>query len=97
MQTTGKIKVFNFINLLKFIHFKAIAVTKASSSYWEGKVDNEQLQRVYGISFPDPKQLKQWRVLQEEAARRDHRKLGRDQELFMFNPMSPGSVWEKLD
>jgi threonyl-tRNA synthetase len=69
-----------------------MAITKASSSLWEGRADAERLQRVYGISFPDSKQLKQWRHLQEEAAKRDHRKLGRDQELFMFNPMSPGTV-----
>lgn len=83
-----------FFHFFKF-NFQAIAVTKASSSFWEGKAENETLQRVYGISFPDPKQLKQWRELQEEAARRDHRKLGRDQELFMFNSLSPGSVWRK--
>ena len=72
---------------------KAMAITKASSSLWEGRADAERLQRVYGISFPDSKQLKQWRHLQEEAAKRDHRKLGRDQELFMFNPMSPGTAF----
>uniref|UniRef100_A0A914HFJ7 threonine--tRNA ligase n=1 Tax=Globodera rostochiensis TaxID=31243 RepID=A0A914HFJ7_GLORO len=72
---------------------KAIAVTKASCAHWEGNVNAEQLQRVYGISFPDTKQLKQWRTLQEEAAKRDHRKLGRDQELFIFHPLSPGSAF----
>jgi threonyl-tRNA synthetase len=36
-------------------------------------------QRIYGISFPDPKQLKEWKALQEEAAKRDHRKIGREQ------------------
>jgi len=66
---------------------KAVAVTKASSSYWEGKADAEQLQRVYGISFPDNKQLKEWQKLQEEAAKRDHRKIGRDQDLFFFHPL----------
>lgn len=48
-----------------------------SSTYWEGKVDAETLQRVYGISFPDTKQLKEWKFQQEEAAKRDHRKIGR--------------------
>ncbi|KAK6051387.1 threonine--tRNA ligase, partial [Cooperia oncophora] len=72
---------------------KAMQITKASASYWEGKADAESLQRVYGISFPDPKQLKEWQKFQEEAAKRDHRKLGRDQELFFFNPLSPGSAF----
>lgn len=48
-----------------------------SSTYWEGKADAESLQRVYGISFPDAKQLKEWEKFQEEAAKRDHRKIGR--------------------
>ncbi|CAG2182636.1 unnamed protein product, partial [Oppiella nova] len=57
---------------------KAFKVTKSSSSYWEGKADAESLQRIYGISFPDSKQLKEWQRIQEEAAKRDHRKLGRE-------------------
>lgn len=64
-----------------------------SSTYWEGKADAETLQRVYGISFPDPKQLKEWEKFQEEAAKRDHRKIGREQELFFFNELSPGSCF----
>lgn len=51
------------------------------------------MQRVYGISFPDPKQLKEWEKFQEEAAKRDHRKIGRDQELFFFHEWSPGSCF----
>ncbi|KAK7116535.1 threonine--tRNA ligase 1, cytoplasmic-like isoform X1 [Littorina saxatilis] len=72
---------------------KAMAVTKNSSTYWEGKADAETLQRIYGISFPDPKQLKEWKQFQEEAAKRDHRKIGRDQELFFFHELSPGSCF----
>lgn len=72
---------------------KALALTKNSATYWEGKSDAESLQRIYGISFPDPKQLKEWKQLQEEAAKRDHRKLGRDQELFFFHELSPGSCF----
>lgn len=48
-----------------------------SSTYWEGKSDMETLQRIYGISFPDPKMLKEWEKFQEEAKNRDHRKIGR--------------------
>ncbi|ODM98921.1 Threonine--tRNA ligase, cytoplasmic, partial [Orchesella cincta] len=72
---------------------KALALTKNSATYWEGKNDAESLQRIYGISFPDPKQLKEWKHLQEEAAKRDHRKLGREQELFFFHELSPGSCF----
>ena len=48
-----------------------------SATYWEGKAEAESLQRIYGISFPDTKQLKEWKQFQEEAAKRDHRKIGR--------------------
>uniref|UniRef100_A0A8C2ZY42 threonine--tRNA ligase n=1 Tax=Cyclopterus lumpus TaxID=8103 RepID=A0A8C2ZY42_CYCLU len=64
-----------------------------SSTYWEGKADMETLQRIYGISFPDPKMLKEWEKFQEEAKNRDHRKLGRDQDLFFFHDLSPGSCF----
>lgn len=69
---------------------KAMKVHKNSSTYWEGKADMETLQRIYGISFPDSKMLKEWEKFQEEAKNRDHRKLGREQELFFFHELSPG-------
>lgn len=73
---------------------KALKVVKNSSTYWEGKCEAESLQRVYGISFPDNKLMKEWKVFQEEAAKRDHRKIGIQQELFFFNEMSAGScLW----
>ncbi|KAK7934379.1 hypothetical protein WMY93_005275 [Mugilogobius chulae] len=53
----------------------------------------ETLQRIYGISFPDPKMLKEWEKFQEEAKNRDHRKLGREQDLFFFHELSPGSCF----
>ncbi|KAJ1359286.1 Threonine--tRNA ligase 1, cytoplasmic [Parelaphostrongylus tenuis] len=74
-------------------NIKTMLITKSSSSYWEGKADAESLQRVYGIIFPDAKQLKDWQKLQEEAAKRDHRRLGKEQELFFFNHLSPGSAF----
>lgn len=55
----------------------SVCVCKNSSTYWEGKADMETLQRIYGISFPDSKMLKEWEKFQEEAKNRDHRKLGR--------------------
>ncbi|KAL7989103.1 hypothetical protein Chor_008022, partial [Crotalus horridus] len=72
---------------------KALKIHKNSSTYWEGKSDMETLQRVYGISFPDAKMLKEWEKFQEEAKNRDHRKIGRDQELFFFHELSPGSCF----
>jgi len=72
---------------------KAMKLTKLSSSYWQGKAENDSLQRVYGISFPDPKQLKEWEIIQVEAAKRDHRNVGKVQELFFFHPLSPGSCF----
>uniref|UniRef100_A0AAX7V004 threonine--tRNA ligase n=1 Tax=Astatotilapia calliptera TaxID=8154 RepID=A0AAX7V004_ASTCA len=72
---------------------KALKIHKNSSTYWEGKADMETLQRIYGISFPDPKMLKDWEKFQEEAKNRDHRKLGREQDLFFFHDLSPGSCF----
>eukprot|EP00056_Hartaetosiga_gracilis_P001234 m.43362 g.43362 ORF g.43362 m.43362 type:complete len:739 (+) comp10555_c0_seq1:271-2487(+) len=72
---------------------KAFAVTKNSSAYWEGNSDAENLQRIYAISFPSKPQLNEWKKLMEEAAKRDHRKIGKDQELFFFDDISPGSCF----
>jgi threonyl-tRNA synthetase len=72
---------------------KAFEVTKASSSYWLGSVDNDSLQRVYGVSFPDTKMMKQYLTMVEEAKKRDHRLLGTKQELFFFHELSPGSCF----
>jgi threonyl-tRNA synthetase len=72
---------------------KAFEVWKNSSAYWLGKAENDSLQRVYGISFPSEKLLKEWRHFQEEAAKRDHRNVGKHQELFFFHQLSPGSCF----
>ncbi|XP_052794807.1 threonine--tRNA ligase 1, cytoplasmic-like isoform X2 [Mya arenaria] len=72
---------------------KSMAITKNSATYWEGKADAESLQRIYGISFPDSKLMKEWKHFQEEAAKRNHRKIGVEQELFFFHELSPGSCF----
>ncbi|KAI3763563.1 hypothetical protein L2E82_13497 [Cichorium intybus] len=72
---------------------KAIACLKASAAYWRGNKDRESLQRVYGISYPDQKRLKEYIALLEEAKKYDHRELGKKQELFFFHPLSPGSCF----
>jgi threonyl-tRNA synthetase len=64
---------------------------KASASYFLGDQSNDTLQRIYGVSFPDKKLMDEHLKYLEEAAKRDHRKIGLDQELFFFNQLSPGS------
>jgi len=72
---------------------KAFQIMKNSASYFLGDAKNDSLQRIYGVSFPDKKQLEEHKVYLEEAAKRDHRKLGKEQELFFFHDMSPGSCF----
>jgi threonyl-tRNA synthetase len=56
---------------------KAFKVTKNSAAYWLGKNTNDDLQRVYGVAFPDKKQLAEYVRIQEELAKRDHRNVGK--------------------
>ena len=60
----------------------AFALTAVASAYYKGDEKNPQLQRIYGIAFPTAGELEKWRVMQEEARQRDHRKLGRELQLF---------------
>ncbi|KAJ2401684.1 threonyl-tRNA synthetase [Coemansia sp. RSA 2559] len=72
----------------------AFAVMKNSASYFLGDSENDSLQRVYGISFPDKKKMVEHKKFLEEAAQRDHRKIGEQQELFFFHgKLSPGSAF----
>ncbi|XP_010455043.1 PREDICTED: threonine--tRNA ligase, mitochondrial 1 [Camelina sativa] len=72
---------------------KAFKCLRASSAYWRGTKDRESLQRVYGISYPDQKQLKKYLQFLEEAKKYDHRLLGQKQELFFSHHLSPGSYF----
>ncbi|GAB4858821.1 hypothetical protein Ancab_010299 [Ancistrocladus abbreviatus] len=72
---------------------KAFCCLKASSAYWRGDRNRESLQRVYGISYPDSKRLKEYLKQLEEAKKYDHRLLGAKQELFFCHPLSPGSCF----
>ncbi|KAK3720590.1 threonyl-tRNA synthetase [Vermiconidia calcicola] len=72
---------------------KAFEIMKNSASYFLGDAKNDSLQRIYGVSFPDKKQLEEHKHMLEEAAKRDHRKIGQDQELFFFHQLSPGSCF----
>lgn len=87
----------SFLDLCKGGHIdnigkiKAIKLLKVSSSYWRGDSKNDQLQRIYGISFPSESMLKEYLHRLEEAEKRDHRKIGKDLDLFSFHPESPGA------
>ncbi|CAG8585229.1 6274_t:CDS:10 [Diversispora eburnea] len=72
---------------------KALEVTKNSSSYFLGDASNDSLQRIYGISFPDSKQMTEYKNFVAEAAKRYHKKVGQEQELFFFDELSPGSCF----
>ncbi|MDR4228606.1 threonine--tRNA ligase [Bacillus mojavensis] len=69
---------------------KAFKLTRVSGAYWRGDSQNEVLQRVYGIAFQKKKDLEAHLHMLEEAAKRDHRKLGKQLELFMFSEEAPG-------
>jgi len=68
----------------------AIRLTNASGAYWRGVESNPMLTRIYGTSFPDDQQLAEFFERQEEAKRRDHRKLGRELDLVSFHEEAPG-------
>jgi len=72
---------------------QAVKLLKVAGAYWKGNEKNKMLQRIYGISFPDKKQLKEFIGLQEEAQKRDHRKIGKALDLFSFHPASAGCVY----
>ncbi len=77
-------------HLLSTGKIKAIKILSSSSAYWRGDEKRESLQRIYGISFPKASMLDEHIKMLEEAAKRDHRKLGKELELFMLAPEGPG-------
>ena len=64
---------------------KAVKITSVAGAFWRGDAEREQMTRVYGISFPKKKMLDEYLVMLEEAKKRDHRKIGKEMELFMFS------------
>lgn len=91
VESTGKIKTFKIL--------------KASGAYWKGDSKNKQLQRIYGISFSSNTELKEYLTKIEEAQKRDHRKIGRELDLYSFQEEAPGMpffhskgtyIWNKL-
>ena len=72
---------------------KAFKLTKVSGAYWRGDSNNEMLQRIYGTCWSSKKELDDYLHRLEEAEKRDHRKLGKEMDLFHFREESPGSVF----
>jgi threonyl-tRNA synthetase len=68
-------------------------LTKISGAYWRGDSKNEQLQRIYGTAWASKKDLRTYLIMMEEAEKRDHRRLGRELELFHFHEEAPGAVF----
>ena len=89
----------DFIDLCRGPHvpdtgkLKAFKLTKIAGAYWRGDSNNEMLQRIYGTAWADPKDLKAYLHRLEEAEKRDHRKLGRQLDLFHFQEEAPGMVF----
>ena len=77
-------------HLMSTGHVKAVKLTNCTGAYWRADANNEMLQRVYGISFPKAADLEAYITMLEEAKKRDHRKLGRDLELFTIMDEGPG-------
>ena len=81
----------NFIDLCKGPHLpntkliKSVKILNIAGAYWRGDKKGKQLTRIYGISFPNNKELSNFLLLQEEAKKRDHRKIGKELELFTFS------------
>jgi len=89
----------DFVDLCRGPHvpstgkLKAFKLTKLSGAYWRGDPSNEMLQRIYGTAWPDKKQLKAYLHRLEEAEKRDHRRLGKQLDLFHFQEEAPGMVF----
>ena len=77
-------------HLMSTGHVKAVKLTNCTGAYWRADANNKMLQRVYGISFPKTADLEAYITMLEEAKKRDHRKLGRDLELFTIMDEGPG-------
>src|ERR1700720_637152 len=89
----------NWVDLCRGPHvpstgkLKAFKLTKVAGAYWRGDSRNEMLQRIYGTAWPDKKQLDQYLHRLEEAERRDHRRIGKDLDLFHLQEEAPGAVF----
>jgi len=113
-KTVTIYRTANFVDLCSGPHLESTGeinaqsfkLTKISGAYWKGNEKNNMLQRIYGVAFESPKELRQYLAMMEEAEKRDHKKIGRDLELFSFHAESPGSafwhpkgtkIWNELE
>lgn len=88
----------DFINMCKGPHvestgkvnFKAFKLIKVAGAYWKGDEKNKMIQRVYGVAFNSPKELKIYSKMMKEAEKRDHRKIGKEMDLFSLHKEGPG-------
>jgi len=86
----------NFVDLCRGPHIpstkylKAFKLLSTAAAYWKGDEKRETLQRIYGTAFSSQKELDEFMKMKEEAAKRDHRKIGRELDLYSFNECSPG-------
>ncbi len=93
---TGTEDTSEFIDLCKGPHVertgevKAFKLLSVAGAYWRGSEKNEMLTRIYGTAFPSKKELEEHLTMLEEAKKRDHKKLGKELELFMFHETAPG-------
>lgn len=89
----------NFIDLCRGPHIpqtgkiKVFKLTKIAAAYWRGNQKNKQLQRIYGVSFPEKSMLEQYLKVLEEAEKRDHRKIGKELDLFSIHEEGAGFVF----
>lgn len=95
-QTITIYKLGEWCDLCRGPHLKStskvkfVKLLRASGAYWKGDVKNKQLQRIYGISYPEKQQLQEYVQKIEDAKKRDHRKIGKELDLFSFHEEAPG-------
>ena len=98
-ETISFYKQGEFVDLCRGPHLpstgkvKAIKLLSSSSAYWRGDETKQSLQRIYGISFPKASALDEYLFMIEEAKKRDHRKLGKELDLFFFDETAPGMAY----
>ncbi|UOG90634.1 MAG: threonine--tRNA ligase [Candidatus Thiothrix sulfatifontis] len=98
-QTLSLYRQGEFIDLCRGPHvpstgkIPSVKVMKVAGAYWRGNSKNEMLQRIYGTAWANKKELQAYLTMLEEAEKRDHRKLGRQLDLFHFDEQAPGAVF----
>lgn len=98
-DTVTLYKTGDFVDLCRGPHIfssgfvRELKILSSSGAYWRGSENNDMLQRIYAISFPEKDMMKEFIHLREEAKKRNHKKLGMQMELFSFHPEAPGEVF----